>query len=1512
VFQQEALQLADDFNMDEVLAAKLLLRGQKEAEKLDRTPLQAARFLYHSRRKSILDSIRLILAYLVDDKTANDTRNLLASAAEKLVAPINGASFMDRCISTMVTVRQSVQELRDKERHAHTLGMGLDPSTKEDLELQMRMLRNQHEALATIIYYLVKYRRVGVSDFRRLMDVLKGLDRYDVFTVHYILPLFASISALCGTDSPLQFEETIQLHKELLKSHTESPWPLRYCQAAMLIWWLSEFNGLCSDPPPGHAPSQTSLEYYADIHNPAKMALKDGGWEFIMGLSADIGPAQRLNSAKEDLHRFFQARVPPLEDVVLLLHEFRTLLIGQFELFIDSIIANMATLLQAIKTAEEEDDIMNQRTSDYELERFFMIIHYVYDGRTDAGTTFWSDPESNLYGFIVWMAKNQTPFMVATYCYMLASISQGSECAEAAHKFLSDEGMLAVNRNRRGESCNWNLIFKHVRVYLNELGKRKQVPVPTPTYRAPLPPVEATEPAPHLSMELDGMLRLASQIATDCPAAREWLKGNPDFSLSRALFELLDLRASTQLWDSIFSTIAALLTDKDEAFRDKVWHNLDPWAMGSSQQPSAQLQLGTSTTAVGTFNHGVAENFDLIIQTVHPAEAFTRLLTKLVEPYAEVADLKDTVPFPENLGSSNRTSGMDPYVDFILGTIFPNTNTKILPRDLPPTIDREETIAEKLTRVQYRRFRPALQLSCLQFIHTCLASFNDDLLEMAHKGIPVDSGMHTSSLLTYAKLHPFGRVMEHLLTEKCLNVLFEILQLGVEDLSGNIEPPVAVVDTILYTIQIIDLAIVMQPTYLRVVRPFIKQDEGVRRKAITGNSFEKLEKAVNYRLDVVVNLGVFVGASRQEIVLASMKLLEKFAISPEFTNGEVVCGHKAQINRIVGAVEQSSETKKIIFNFIHLWDYPDDPDELQENFQLKMPILKFLDDILASQPDSYTLAHLLLGFRFNRNGGMYLSESPGGVGSGVSLFHSILYAALETREYAFEKGQLTYVPAYTALKNGCFSVLSRLWKSPATSGDVMYVLRINKFFLGCFSQENTINSTTLWGTPLDRYPIEPTPQFFADGASAFVEFLSRRTKMFEYTALEIRQLNRQGASTSVQRCLSTLLGTTIENGVQTPNVHILDLLDFLEFVFPERTRQPQVQWLKDGNLLAFQEEDESTGVQLFNLNKVVEFLRIKINTHIKSGVVGPEQKPTLEEETEVIRAHLFCENELRRCRSARLRCLKSWATLVRMMLEDCEMERMSKIGFILHALQAILTKLEIFSVDDIDAAEVLSEFAFSLISHISFDTATFGAGRGSDLANDRLYQLFRVSLRCIQSPSATPKLREDLYNIALRYLHGMAAVYGKASNTRRHNIQTIRASGEKLLEVICNDAYSGEGDCKIVALLLLEALVAVADEEGSTYVLDALTRQNFLVVLVDSIKNIGDDLLAATTPEEITMIMKAFKAATGFLLRVAQTRNGAGQIINAGLFQALRECMLFNVDPDIGISKSSSLIAPRV
>ncbi|KAI4243829.1 MAG: hypothetical protein L6R42_010621, partial [Xanthoria sp. 1 TBL-2021] len=46
------------------------------------------------------------------------------------------------------------------------------------------------------------------------------------------------------------------------------------------------------------------------------------------------------------------------------------------------------------------------------------------------------------------------------------------------------------------------------------------------------------------------------------------------------------------------------------------------------------------------------------------------------------------------------------------------------------------------------------------------------------------------------------------------------------------------------------------------------------------------------------------------------------------------------------------------------------------------------------------------------------------------------------------------------------------------------------------------------------------------------------------------------------------------------------------------------------------------------------------------------------------------------------------------------------------------------------------------------------------------------------------------------------------------------------------------------------------------------------------------------------------------LLTLSQTRPGATQVINAGLFQTIRDSGLFSVDPDLGICKSTATADP--
>lgn len=57
------------------------------------------------------------------------------------------------------------------------------------------------------------------------------------------------------------------------------------------------------------------------------------------------------------------------------------------------------------------------------------------------------------------------------------------------------------------------------------------------------------------------------------------------------------------------------------------------------------------------------------------------------------------------------------------------------------------------------------------------------------------------------------------------------------------------------------------------------------------------------------------------------------------------------------------------------------------------------------------------------------------------------------------------------------------------------------------------------------------------------------------------------------------------------------------------------------------------------------------------------------------------------------------------------------------------------------------------------------------------------------------------------------------------------------------------------------------------------------------------------------MLLAYNDAKLSLLLRLSQSKLGAAQVMNAGLFQAIRASGLFALDPDLGLGMLVSMIA---
>jgi len=499
------------------------------------------------------------------------------------------------------------------------------------------------------------------------------------------------------------------------------------------------------------------------------------------------------------------------------------------------------------------------------------------------------------------------------------------------------------------------------------------------------------------------------------------------------------------------------------------------------------------------------------------------------------------------------------------------------------------------------------------------------------------------------------------------------------------------------------------------------------------------------------------------------------------------------------------------------------------NYIIKIYILDFLLQCLQTTPKEPTIAHLLLGFTCGVDS---LSvDNTGSFVTRTSLFHSLVRLLFEVPS-ADAQGMRHWL---IALKSRVMRILHILWTSPLSSQLVINELRDNEFLFHLLIRESVIQPDVPWegqNVATIQFPM-------TEGAPTLIDFLTLRSLTLEYIAMELCMIS-QGRMPSVKRRIyDALNGQVIGEGnqpIQTPTV--FDLYDFL---LPEGlwdVPPPQLAFYKDLDVSSCLETDTDLN-EVYNVDRVREILLLKRSEKQGRGaLVAAQDLVLIEREETVIVEYLLSSNRQKQVGTQCLRVLKSWTKLLLIMVECNDFKGTAQTSFFLQALQAILPSLETFASDRPEEALELAKLARVLL--FKLDAAS---GDDSDnpaignLVSDKLYQLFQICLQAIGKWAGSPGLRSVYYEICYRYLTGVSE-QGPLSSTRPKTTKTIQVYGERLINVICDDAYCGEPTCQAAAFVFLNALVNVGRHEGDNHVIETLNRLNFIGILVDSLRNI--------------------------------------------------------------------------
>jgi len=1412
-----------------VESARNLIISQAEAEKLDRSAYESSIIRFHERRQFLLECLRLILRQSLDvdgDETIRQTfMEMVALVLQTKDGPVrNGPLFMQRCLSAMTDIERWLQDLAERIQSASVLEQAPVSEIGEIMGFQRMSLKQQHESLGAITCHLVKAGRTSTAEFHILLEKLKRMEKLDLILLHYIPCLISSFWQYGSPEGSVSLAEARSIHNKIEAGKDSDPWMLRSFQAAAIAWWLAEYSGWYVDAPVGSPLQDVDLDAEAAARSNLFFdALKDGAFQFTLSIAADSKPNEWYDPARQGLTQFLLFDAPALPSEPILVSDyFATSLMEQLESFVDTFISNMPDTLRRLK-AEQDDQRKRLRSglqssvhnavSEHELhlERFLVIISYAFESRPEAAQAFWADPDGNLYGFLQWSSKRQSTPRVSAFCEMLRAISEGEEYAGSAHKFLLEEGQPVTSRIRRSSSLSWAQIFAELQFYASKIRDRPANPSPgVPVVGKPMAD-EIDEP--ESAMMLECYLRLTAHLCCQSSSTRSWILTHPTFRLVDVLFLLCSSAIPSRLRACGFTTLTALLTQKNMETGELVWTSLDQWISGgyspSSLLPKPAIVPNAPAWAEDAIFETIATGFE-------EPNTFVGLLRALMSPSSEDIGLNDSLPYPEMLGSAYRMPGVEPYIDFALGRIF---GVK--------TLEIQDPVQLRL-----------LRWNCLDFVVLCLSTFNEDLVLFANKStISVDQAMTTSSLATYVRLHPFSRVMDWMFNERTIAALFACTHQDVDEISSA-PPDSPLVLAVVRGIEVLTLVMSLQATYLDIVRPILKAQPSARRPPVSSPSLASLEDSILNNLHLIVDLGLYCGIGHQELSMVSLKLLEKISSSRRLISPTTSShGQWSNGNKIIGILEKDNESDRIARSLalemqVDVRELDQGPDS--PGYNIKSAILDFLSSCLRAFPTYPTIAHSLLGFVCD--GGTIDIDSNGLFAKGISLFHAIMRMVMD---YPDIQGAM--VPAWLIrIRQKGFRILETLWTSPLSATYTMTELRANDFLSVIFRRQFVVESSTMWDGRANSDP----DFLMADSAICYEDFLDQRTTLFGYAATELRMVALEGAPSIKSKVLATLLGeTSTSDRTQIPNPTIFDLFDFAELGIGGGLEFPASKYFAEMNFRICKTESPD-GCSNYDLQSIEQLLALQQKALKKAGrLQGTNDDQEIHTEALRLMLYFHASNQCQQLLRARRHAIRSWVELMMVVLEYSNFDSGVRTALVLQALQVILPKLERYAVDNVSEASELARLSKALLFQLDFTpTSALASRRAGDVANDRLFQLFRTSLRGIQSAVATTNLRETFYNICYRYLIGMAEISNGNPVLRRHSTQTIKSAGEKLVEVICDDALTGEGTCRISALLLLDALVSLAKQEDSRHMIDSFVRINFIGILVDTIRDIPVEL----------------------------------------------------------------------
>jgi nuclear pore complex protein Nup205 len=1178
-FVASALFLSDQLDINEHVAATLLMRSTTESSRVSSDPVDTAVILYHGERGYLLACLDVILKTARDDSVSDHVRAVCRQFMQEIIGqPITAinnstiVSYVSKLISTLENLSKSIKAIRNTGSIVgKTPDAGSGKLGEHIYELRIESLADERISIAQIIYHVTSLYDIDTKDRATLLGLLEEAELTDPATAYVIIAMVATLSQENQREEQTPSSATMEFintfHNRLMSRGSKVP----VIKAVIVLQWVLYLRNPVREKAVIDAENTKITDqvvkdllthaidadvfgfmneyflYFKQVN-----AVIDTGRKVIKYEDSDDSNTTKMTDTT-NYHNFNA-------DIRI---DFQPFVIHEIGKVVISIITTLRRYLQELKLSEEDTNISVQtphtteNTTDSkepcrDLQHFLTLLASVYRDRINEGIIFWRGSEQNgLLFFTKWLLDIKVEPTICAAFDFLGSIATGDTCALEMYK-LFDVGVGADIASY--PLFSWGKLFSALEFHANNL---KNV-----TEDKSLSVIEH-----QLLLNFLTILKQTVQYSKD---ARKAFWPNNNFKSPHVLLEIINRKTSRQLRAAVYDVLSAFCSAWGggvEGLGREI--SLDVWRFFEG----SDMLVGESQSIPGLLQEFQIEK----ISRMFPATlSFIRLIGSAIHTQSKREALVSGFQAPEpsiplDLGKGTENPGATPFISLIVDDIFVNLGSQVY---------------------AFAEGRWQLTEACLMVMENSVESFDLEMFEdeSIQKYLDEATGPTPgieSTLLWYLT-HPGFQVMSRILSGKPLVAeLFNVIEECAKKETKEVENMPYHKQCLLRALRILLRVLDLQNTFCRILIPYInsfsKRTDSSKLK-LGDYAFNPLPSVVPlirhilFKAQVLDRIALLVNyEDQEEICFLSTKILHGLTIDNKevegtdkfktLTQASLSASLTGLGSSVTSVLSSGNSPETIIFGFserlsinlpevmtcddyeydtsnIPFWhaqttmentyNYPNDYQP-RIKYSVRLAILDLLLENAKQQKTSPTLTEFLLGYDLSKTNTLNKIQDTEVNQPRLVCFHAIL----DIMRQGIEKNQaltgamiedtaeptLPLIDTHPILAEKCYELIYRFCANESLSLSTMRYLRNRENFF--YKQFQIMSSRLEYNIQVDSPTFSGT-MILADGTQIKTDFFKLRSKLHQRAWL--------------LHCIALELHTTIAIGQKTEASKLLELL----------------------------------------------------------------------------------------------------------------------------------------------------------------------------------------------------------------------------------------------------------------------------------------------------------------------------------------------------------------------------------